>query len=269
MNDPDIIVQADGLSRHYALPGGWGRGKHRVRALDGVSFSLRRGHTLAVVGESGCGKSTLARVLAMLDQPTSGSLQIDGVDVTRASRADLQRLRPQVQMVFQNPATSLNPRIRIGDQLAEPLLLNRPMSAQERDEAVIAMLKKVGLQPDDARRFPHTFSGGQRQRIAIARAMMLNPAVLIADEPTTALDVSIQAQILDLFAELQAEFGTSYVFVSHNLNVVEQIADDILVMLQGKAVEQGGLEQIVQRPVHPYTQLLFSASVSQLAVPRA
>jgi dipeptide transport system ATP-binding protein len=231
-----------------------------VQALNGVSFELQAGKTLAVVGESGCGKSTLARALTLIEQPSSGSLQIAGQEVTGASKAQRKQLRRDVQMVFQNPYASLNPRQKIGDQLAEPLLINTPLSSLERRERVQAMMQQVGLRPEHYQRYPHMFSGGQRQRVALARAMMLNPKVLVADEPTSALDVSIQAQVLNLFMDLQEQFNTAYVFISHNLSVVRHVADDVLVMYLGRPVEMGAKQLIYSRPLHPYTQALLSAT---------
>jgi dipeptide transport system ATP-binding protein len=213
-----------------------------------------------VVGESGCGKSTLARALTLIEQPSSGSLQIAGQEVTGASKAQRKQLRRDVQMVFQNPYASLNPRQKIGDQLAEPLLINTPLSSPEQRERVQAMMQQVGLRPEHYQRYPHMFSGGQRQRVALARAMMLNPKVLVADEPTSALDVSIQAQVLNLFMDLQEQFNTAYVFISHNLSVVRHVADDVLVMYLGRPVEMGAKQLIYSRPLHPYTQALLSAT---------
>ena len=233
-----------------------------VRALNGVSFELHRGKTLAVVGESGCGKSTLARQLTLIEQPSGGSILFDGVDVSHAAASDRQALRRKVQMVFQNPYASLNPRQKIGRQLAEPLVINTNMSGSERDARVADMLTTVGLRPEYARRYPHMFSGGQRQRIAIARAMMLKPDILVADEPTSALDVSIQAQVLNLFMDLQQELHTAYVFISHNLAVVQHVADDVMVMYLGRAVETGPKTAIYAQPLHPYTKALLSASPS-------
>jgi dipeptide transport system ATP-binding protein len=231
-----------------------------VKALNSVSFSLAPKKTLAVVGESGCGKSTLARQLTLIEELTSGQLQIAGVDTVGASAADLKILRPKVQMVFQNPYASLNPRKQIGTMLAEPLLLNTSLSAAEREEKVRAMMTRVGLRPEHYHRYPHMFSGGQRQRIAVARAMMLTPSVVVADEPTSALDVSIQAQILNLFMDLQDELGIAYVFISHNLSVVEHVADDVLVMYFGVGVEHGPKDVLFDRPLHPYTRALMSAT---------
>jgi dipeptide transport system ATP-binding protein len=227
-----------------------------------VSFSLSEGQTLAVVGESGCGKSTLARAITMVETPTGGRLELDGRDVASASKDEIRAMRPRVQMVFQNPYASLNPRKRIVDMLDEPLQLNTRLTLPERRERIAAMLAQVGLRPEHAQRYPHMFSGGQRQRIAIARAMMLQPGLLVADEPTSALDVSIQAQILNLFMDLQASTKIAYVFISHNLSVVEHIADRVMVMYLGKVVEFAPKATLFARPLHPYTRALLSATPS-------
>ncbi|RKP49382.1 peptide ABC transporter ATP-binding protein [Trinickia fusca] len=257
-HDDDVLV-ADGLTKHYDVRRGmFGRGV--VKALNGVSFSLTRGKTLAVVGESGCGKSTLARQLTMIEPPTSGRLLIEGEDVAGASHEQIASLRRRVQMVFQNPFASLNPRKTVEQTLAEPLTINTPMSATERTERIAHMMRTVGLRPEHAKRYPHMFSGGQRQRVAIARAMILEPRIVVADEPVSALDVSIQAQILNLFMDLQEQFKTSYVFISHNLSVVEHIADDVMVMYFGGVAELGDKKTIFQRPRHPYTRSLMSAT---------
>jgi dipeptide transport system ATP-binding protein len=256
------VLQARDLTRYYEVSQGFLKGHATVRALNGVSFDLAAGRTLAVVGESGCGKSTLARQLTLIEPPTSGSLLLEGIDAAKASTAELKAMRTKVQMVFQNPYASLNPRQKIGAQLSEPLLINTRLSASERKEKVAEMMKLVGLRPEHYYRYPHMFSGGQRQRIAIARAMMLNPKIVVADEPTSALDVSIQAQVLNLFMDLQESFNTTYVFISHNLAVVEHVADDVMVMYLGRVVETGSKETIYSRPLHPYTQALLSATPS-------
>src|SRR5271170_579240 len=213
------LLEARGLTRHYALSRGFFRPAALVRALDGVSFALDAGKTLAVVGESGCGKSTLARQVTMIERPTSGALCIAGKDVAQADRATLKQLRPLVQMVFQNPYASLNPRKKIGTLLEEPLVLSSHLGAAGRRNAVLTMMDRIGLKPEHTRRYPHMFSGGQRQRIAIARALMLQPQLVVADEPLSALDVSIQAQVLNLLMDLQRDLGTAYLFISHNLQV--------------------------------------------------
>ncbi|WP_061240551.1 peptide ABC transporter ATP-binding protein [Ectopseudomonas composti] len=254
------VLEAHELTRHYSVSRGLFKPAATVQALNGVSFNLQAGRTLAVVGESGCGKSTLARALTLIEEPSAGSLQIAGREVAGASNSERRQLRRDVQMVFQNPYASLNPRQKIGDQLAEPLLINTDLSRSERREKVQAMMQQVGLRPEHYQRYPHMFSGGQRQRIALARAMMLQPKVLVADEPTSALDVSIQAQVLNLFMDLQEQFDTGYVFISHNLSVVRHVADDVLVMYLGRPAEIGPAEALYSRPLHPYTRALLSAT---------
>lgn len=254
------LLEAKNLAKHYGVAQGFMKPKQLARALDGISFVLERGKTLAVVGESGCGKSTLARQITMIEQPTSGQLFIDGKDIAHADRAELKRVRPLVQMVFQNPYASLNPRKKVGTMLEEPLLLNTTLSAQERSEQARAMMAKVGLRPEFYGRYPHMFSGGQRQRIAIARALMTAPQVIVLDEPVSALDVSIQAQVLNLLMDLQENTGVAYLFISHNLAVVEHIADNVLVMYLGKTVEHGSKEQVFGQPLHPYTQALLAST---------
>ena len=261
----ELLLQAHDLTRHYAVRRGLFQPPATVKALNGVSFSLAPRKTLAVVGESGCGKSTLARQLTLIEPPTRGTLKIRGV---ATAGADVKALRREVQMVFQNPFASLNPRKTIATTLAEPLLINTPLNAAERRERVEALAARVGLRPEHLRRYPHMFSGGQRQRIAIARAMILNPGIVVADEPVSALDVSIQAQILNLFMDLQAEFGTGYVFISHNLSVVEHVADRVMVMYLGAAVEVGDKRTLFGRPLHPYTQALMSATPALRAADR-
>jgi len=251
------LMQARDLARHYKVGQGLFKPKATVKALDGVSFKLEARKTLAVVGESGCGKSTLARQLTLIEAPSSGELLIQGQD---ARAVDIKVLRRQVQMVFQNPFASLNPRKTIAATLDEPLAINTQLGKAERRERIELLAAKVGLRTEHLARFPHMFSGGQRQRIAIARAMILEPAVVVADEPTSALDVSIQAQILNLFMDLQEEFGTGYVFISHNLSVVEHVADELMVMYLGRAVEVGDKKRIFSAPLHPYTRALMSAT---------
>ncbi|MEJ2769652.1 peptide ABC transporter ATP-binding protein [Mycetohabitans sp. B46] len=255
----DAVLVADRLTKHYEVRRGM-FGTATVKALNGVSFALARGRTLAVVGESGCGKSTLARQLTMVESPTSGRLLIDGADVATATHEQLAVLRKRTQMVFQNPFASLNPRKTVEQTLAEPLAINTEMSAGERASRIAEMMRTVGLRPEHAKRYPHMFSGGQRQRVAIARAMILTPRIVVADEPVSALDVSIQAQILNLFMDLQDKFGTSYVFISHNLAVVEHVADDVMVMYFGGIAERGSKATIFARPRHPYTRALMSAT---------
>jgi dipeptide transport system ATP-binding protein len=254
------LLEVEALARHYTVSRGFLKPKGLVRALDGVSFTLEAGETLAVVGESGCGKSTLARQVTMIERPTSGRLSLDGEDVAHADRAARKRLRPRVQMVFQNPYASLNPRKKVGTLLEEPLAINLDLSRAARRERALAMMAKVGLRPEYYRRYPHMFSGGQRQRIAVARALMLNPRLVVADEPVSALDVSIQAQVLNLLMDLQQEMGIAYLFISHNLQVVRHIADAVLVMYLGRAVEYGPKAAVFARPAHPYTRALLAST---------
>ncbi len=258
----NIVLKADQLHRHYPVSLGWGKGKAVVKALNGISFQLAAGKTLAVVGESGCGKSTLARQLTLIEAPSSGELYINNEATARLNKRQLKHLRTQIQMVFQNPYGSLNPRQTIAYQLAEPLTIHTGLGQAEKQERVKEMMRQVGLRPEHAGRYPHMFSGGQRQRIALARAMMLNPKIVVADEPTSALDVSIQAQVLNLFMDLQDEYHTAYVFISHNLSVVRHVADDVMVMYLGRAVEHGPKDAIFERPLHPYTQALLAAAPS-------
>ncbi|MFT0531933.1 peptide ABC transporter ATP-binding protein [Castellaniella hirudinis] len=258
--DSDIVLQAIDLKRHYQVEGGFMKPKRSVKALDGVSFTLQASKTLAVVGESGCGKSTLARVLTMIEPPTAGQLLYRGQDVSHTS-PELARLRrKKIQIIFQNPYASLNPRKRISDILEEPLLINTSLSAAQRRERGQAMMARVGLRPEHYSRYPHMFSGGQRQRIAIARGLMLDPEILVADEAVSALDVSVRAQVLNLMKDLQNELGLSYVFISHDLSVVEHLADEVMVMYLGRVVEQGSKAAIFNQPLHPYTQALLSAT---------
>ncbi len=253
-----IVVEGKGITRHYHVPGGIFGGAKTVQALKGIDFAVERGKTLAIVGESGSGKSTLARIIALIDPASGGELKIEGKPVAIAKRRPDTQMRSKVQMVFQNPYGSLNPRQKVGDVLMEPLIINTKMPASERRERAEAMLVKVGLGPEHFNRYPHMFSGGQRQRIAIARALMLNPALLVLDEPVSALDLSVQA--LNLLRELQEEFELTYVFVSHDLSVVRYIADDVLVISKGEAVEQGTREELFADPKHPYTRQLFAAT---------
>ena len=252
------VMTATGLARHYEVGGGLFGRAQLLRAVAEVDFELYAGKTLAVVGESGCGKSTLARLVTMIEEPTAGHLTLDGRKVTRADWADL---RSSVQIVFQDPYGSLNPRQRVGTILAEPLAINRRgMSAAEREAKARDMLGLVGLRPEHYDRYPHMFSGGQRQRIAVARALMLDPKVLVLDEPVSALDVSIQSAILNLLVGLQERLGLAYLFISHDLSVVRHMADEIIVMYLGRAVEKGPKEAIFAAPRHPYTKALLSAT---------
>ncbi|WP_418319460.1 peptide ABC transporter ATP-binding protein [Piscinibacter sakaiensis] len=256
----DTVVRARDLTQSYRISRGLFREPARLQAVGGVSFELRAGRTLAVVGESGCGKSTLARMVSLIEAPTSGELRLTGVDVVRATADQRKQLRRSVQLVFQNPYGSLNPRKKIGTILQSPLVINSGIDAAERAERSRAMLQRVGLRPEHHERYPHMFSGGQRQRIAIARALMLDPAVVVADEPVSALDVSIQAQVLNLLSDLQQQLGLAYLFISHDLGVVRHIAHDVMVMYLGSTVEQGDKATLFARPLHPYTQALLAST---------
>ena len=257
------LIKARDLHKYYSIKSGYLQPSKSLKALAGASFDLYAGKTLAVVGESGCGKSTLARLLTMIEKPTSGQLSIDGIDVAITTDKSIKKqLRQSIQMVFQDPFGSLNPRQKIGNIIQEPLTINTNLSTNERHQKVLEMMELVGLRKEHFQRYPHMFSGGQRQRVAIARALILKPKVVVLDEPVSALDVSIQAQVINLLIELQQELGLAYVFISHDLSVVRHIADEILVMYLGKPVEQGPSEVIFNNPKHPYTQALLSATPS-------
>ncbi|OHV12195.1 ABC transporter ATP-binding protein [Kushneria phosphatilytica] len=255
------LMQAEQLVQTYTVRQGPFHSAS-LRAVQGVSFTLDAGQTLAVVGESGCGKSTLARMLTLIEQPTSGTLSLCGRDATHPDRAQLRTLRREVQMVFQNPYGSLNPRKTISTILEEPLVINTRLARAERRRQAREMMERVGLRPDLADRYPHMFSGGQRQRIAVARALMLRPRVMVLDEPVSALDVSVQAQVLNLLNDLQDEFGLAYLFISHDLSVVRHVADRIMVMYLGRPVEIGSRDAVFKSPRHPYTRALLSATPS-------
>ena len=262
MSDQAVLSARD-LKRDYEVGGSAFAKPKLLRALAGASFDLFPGKTLAVVGESGCGKSTLGRLVTMIEKPTSGTLTLDGKDVVAglSNKAEAKQLRQDVQIVFQDPYGSLNPRHKIGSMLEEPLKINRPdLSAKDREEIGRQMMAKVGLRPEHYTRYPHMFSGGQRQRIAIARALMLQPKVIVLDEPVSALDVSIQAQVLNLLNDVQEEFKLAYLFISHDLSVVKHVADEVMVMYLGRPVEKGTCEDIFANPRHPYTRALLSAT---------
>ncbi len=254
------ILEAHDLVKHYEVGRGMFSPPGTVRAVSGISFALEEKKTLAVVGESGSGKSTLARMLTLIEPPTAGRLSIAGNDVTGASGAQLKALRSTVQMVFQNPYGSLNPRQTIRRTLEEPLLVNTDMPSDRRRREAEDMLARVGLRPEFADRYPHMFSGGQRQRIAIARALMLRPKIIVLDEPVSALDVSVRAQVLNLLSDLQQEFSLAYVFVSHDLSVVRHIADEVMVMYLGGVAEHAPKAALFADPRHPYTRALLSAT---------
>ncbi len=259
-NGSDPILVVEGLKKYYPIRGGVLGGKvGEVRAVDGVSFSVRRGETLGLVGESGCGKSTLGRALNRLEEPTDGTVLFEGKDIAHASGKELLRLRRDIQMIFQDPYSSLNPRMTIGEIVREPLLVHRMGTKVEQVKKVRDLLEIVGLAGDTLGRYPHEFSGGQRQRVGLARALALEPKLVIADEPVSALDVSVQSQVLNLMVRLQRERNLTYVFISHDLSVVEYISDTIAIMYLGKIVEVGPVESIFERPVHPYTRALIEA----------
>ena len=263
------VVEAHDLKRVYEIKRGMFRDKAQLQAVGNVSFTLEAGRTLAVVGESGCGKSTLARMVTLIEKPSAGTLKLGGIDAIDPPAESKIALRRMVQLVFQNPFGSLNPRKKIGAILEAPLEVNTTLSQAERTEQSQAMLARVGLRPEHAPRYPHMFSGGQRQRIAIARALMLNPALLVADEPVSALDVSVQAQVLNLLAQLQTELGLAYLFISHDLGVVRHIAHDVMVMYLGLVMEQGGKRSVFTQPLHPYTKALLGSTPGLRGVARA
>ncbi len=262
------ILEAQGLARHYRVKTGMFGKSAELRAVAGASFVMHAGRTLAVVGESGCGKSTLARLVTLIEKPTAGSLRLAGIDVAGATAEETRSLRPKVQMVFQNPYGSLNPRKQVGAILEEPVEINTRLARGERAASARAMMAKVGLRPEHYGRYPHMFSGGQRQRIAIARALMLRPQIVVADEPVSALDVSIRAQVLNLLMDLQAEFNLAYLFISHDLSVVQHIADEVMVMYLGRPVEHGPKAAIFEGPRHPYTRALLASTPTVAAADR-
>ena len=259
----EVLVRAENLQKHFPVTEGlvlmktvgW------VRAVDGISFEVRRGQTLALVGESGCGKTTTAKLVLRLEQPTGGSISIEGQDIHSLSGQDLRQFRMQVQAVFQDPWSSLSPRMRVRDIIAEPLVVNRNVSGKEARERVMELLNDVGLRPEQADLFPHEFSGGQRQRIAMASALSVEPSLIVLDEPVSALDVSVQAQIMNLLRDLQVEHNVSYLMVSHNLATVRYLAHEVAVMYLGEIVERAETDDLYEHPLHPYTQALFSAAL--------
>jgi oligopeptide/dipeptide ABC transporter ATP-binding protein len=255
------LLRVEGLEKYFPVTRGLVFQKQvgSVKAVDGVSFSLMAGETLGVVGESGCGKSTMARCIARLLEPTGGTITFEGRNITHLTRSDMRPVRRDMMMVFQDPYASLNPRKRVGSIVGEPLEVHGIGTDEERKRRVQELLEIVGLNPEHFNRFPHEFSGGQRQRIGIARALAINPKLIICDEPVSALDVSVQAQILNLLKDLQDDFGLTYIFIAHDLNVVRHISDRVMVMYLGRAVEVGSRDDLYREPKHPYTGSLLSA----------
>lgn len=254
-----VLLEVSGLTKHYAASGPLSAGHGVVRAVDDISFSIDEGETLALVGESGSGKTTTAQMILLLEKPTSGAIRFNGVDVSRANRATMRTYRQSVQAVFQDPYSSLNPRMRVGDIVAEPLQIHARLTRRELAARVGELLEQVGLKPALARYYPHQFSGGQRQRIAVARALSINPKLIVLDEPVSALDVSIQAQILNLLTDLQKQLGLSYLLISHDLAIVDHMSHRVAVMYAGRLAEVADGERLYREPAHPYTRALMAA----------
>jgi oligopeptide transport system ATP-binding protein len=256
----NILLRVDNLIKHFPITKGLLRKQiGAVRAVDGVSFEVKRGETLGLVGESGCGKSTTGRTILQLYRPTSGDVQFDGVNLVTLKGEDLRRMRRKMQMIFQDPYASLNPRMTVGEIVGEPLLVHNVVTEKEANERVKQLLELVKLNPSFSSRYPHEFSGGQRQRIGIARALALQPSFIVCDEPISALDVSIQAQVVNLLEELQEQFNLTYLFIAHDLSMVRHISDRVAVMYLGVVVELATRDELYNRPLHPYTQALLSA----------
>ncbi len=266
MNKTDLLLDVRNLKMHFPVKGSFlSREKNYIYAVDGVDFSIKRGETMGLVGESGCGKSTTARAISQLYKPTGGEVYLKGKDLMKASASELMEARKNMQMVFQDPYASLNPRMTSGDIIAEPIRIFQKRgllktSKEEMNERVEQLMERVGLSRFFKNRYPHEFSGGQRQRIGIARALALQPELILCDEPVSALDVSIQSQILNLFKDLQAEFGLTYLFIAHDLAVIKYISDRVAVMYLGLIVEISGAKDLYKKPLHPYTQALLSAA---------
>ena len=259
MNKNNLLIQVRDLKKYFYREGLFSSEKKPIRAVDGISFSIRKGETLGLVGESGCGKTTAGKAILRLIEPTSGQIFFKEQNILGLDREAMRRLRPRMQFIFQDPYESLNPRMKVGEIVGEGLQIHGLASGKEKIKRVSALLEKVGLHPQDAFRYAHEFSGGQRQRIGIARAISLNPELIVADEPVSALDVSIQAQILNLLMDLRDQLGLTYLFISHDLRIVKHISDRIAVMYMGKIVEIADGEDLFKRPLHPYTQLLLKA----------
>jgi oligopeptide transport system ATP-binding protein len=256
----DTLLEVKNLKKHFPIKGGiFSKTIGYVYAVDGVSFSLQSGETLGLVGESGCGKSTTGRTILRLIEPTEGSVKFEGREITKLDKGNMRSLRREMQIIFQDPYASLNPRMTVGSIIGEPLEIHKIARGSEKEDQVASLLEKVGLRSEDMRKYPHEFSGGQRQRIGIARALGLNPKLIVCDEPVSALDVSIQAQVINLLEDLQEEFGLSYLFIAHNLNVVEHISNRVAVMYLGKIVELTTDTELYANPQHPYTEALLSA----------
>ncbi len=254
------LLEVVKLKKYFPLRSGvFSRVSGYVHAVDGVSFDLKPGETLGLVGESGCGKSTCGRAILRLIEPTSGKVLFNGVNILELEKETIRRMRREMQIIFQDPYASLNPRMTVGSIVGEPLAIHKVARGREREERVASLLRRVGLRPEHMRRYPHEFSGGQRQRIGIARALALNPRLIIGDEPVSSLDVSVQAQVINLLEDLQEEFGISYLIIAHDLAVIHHISDRITVMYLGKIVEVGEAEELVENPLHPYTEALLSA----------
>lgn len=254
------LLEVKHLKKHFPIKGGvFSKTIGYVYAVDDINFTLEKGETLGLVGESGCGKSTTGRTILRLIEPTDGAIYFEGQDITNLDKSAMRALRREMQIIFQDPYASLNPRMTVGSIIGEPLEIHKIAKGSEKEERVASLLQKVGLRAEDMRKYPHEFSGGQRQRIGIARALALNPKLIVCDEPVSALDVSIQAQVINLLEDLQAEFGLSYLFIAHNLNVVEHISNRVAVMYLGQIVELASDEELYRNPQHPYTEALLSA----------